>query len=62
VCYYIESVVESITKSYLQPFKKHLSESVQTLKYLRNNRRPNPKELDRHSVHLPASACISLFM
>jgi hypothetical protein len=40
VCYYIESAVESMHKNYLLPFREHLAQSIQTMKFLQNNRRP----------------------
>jgi hypothetical protein len=45
LCYYIENAMESLEKTYLLPFKEHLLQSIQTLKYLQNNRKPSIKEL-----------------
>lgn len=45
VCYYIENATESLAKAYLLPFKEHLLQSLQTLKYLQNNRKPTHKEI-----------------
>ena len=42
-CYYIENALESIHKNYLLPFREHLTQSIQTLKYLQNNRKPSAK-------------------
>ena len=39
----------------MQLYKKHLVESLQTLRYLRSNRKPSLKELEKHAVHLPVS-------
>lgn len=49
--------MESVEKNYLLPFKEHLIQSMQTLKYLQNNRKPSPKEIEKHSIVLPPSKC-----
>jgi hypothetical protein len=59
VCYYIENAMESLGKSYLLPFKEHLLQSLQTLKYLQNNRKPSQKEIEKQSITLPPSKCTS---
>ena len=59
VCYYIENATESLNKAYLLPFKDHLVQSLQTLKYLQNNRKPSQKEIEKHSITLPPSKCTS---
>ena len=54
--------MESIEKNYLLPFKEHLIQSMQTLKYLQNNRKPSLKEIEKHSIILPPSKCKSFLM
>ena len=49
--------MESIEKNYLLAFKEHLIQSLQTLKYLQNNRKPSVKEIEKHSIVLPPSKC-----
>ena len=38
--------------------REHLAQSLQTLQFLQNVRKPSLKEIDNHSVALPPSKCI----
>lgn len=58
MCYYVEGMVESLSKSYLVAYKEHLNQSLQTMKFLQNVRKPLLKEIDRQSITLPQSKCI----
>ena len=51
--YYIENALKSLVDPALQPIREHIVQSIQTLNYLQNVRKPSSKELEPHSVRLP---------
>ena len=58
-CYYIENAVESMQRPSLLPFREHLVQSMQTMKFLQLNahKKPSLKELEKHFIQLPPSKC-----
>lgn len=39
------------------PYKEHLNQCIQTMKYLVHCRKPSLKEIERQSISLPPSKC-----
>lgn len=55
--YYIGKASKSLTKPALFLIREHLVQSLQTLQFLQNIKKPSHKEIEKKQVHLNAPKC-----